>query len=74
MQAKCAGERTRKWNMVVDMTTLLNKESRKALQLLAGLKGTQLVIPRIGKTAKLSFACHNFNQIANLLKRLFSQS
>ncbi|KAA8546331.1 hypothetical protein F0562_002930 [Nyssa sinensis] len=37
----------RKWNMVVDSTCLLNKESRKALQLLQGLKGTQLIIPRI---------------------------
>ncbi|KAJ8445163.1 hypothetical protein Cgig2_029535 [Carnegiea gigantea] len=44
---KCAAERSRTWNVVVDTTTLLNKESRKALQLLAGLKGTQLIIPRI---------------------------
>ncbi|KAK9713769.1 hypothetical protein RND81_06G050300 [Saponaria officinalis] len=44
---KCAREELRQWNMVVDTTTLLNKESRKALQLLEGLKGTQLIIPRI---------------------------
>ncbi|XP_059631909.1 FHA domain-containing protein PS1 [Cornus florida] len=37
----------RKWNIIVDTTCLLNKESRKALQLLQGLKGTQLIIPRI---------------------------
>ncbi|KAL6962040.1 hypothetical protein U1Q18_036995 [Sarracenia purpurea var. burkii] len=37
----------KRWNMVVDTTCLLNKESRKALQLLQGLKGTQLIIPRI---------------------------
>ncbi|KAL9245500.1 hypothetical protein vseg_019145 [Gypsophila vaccaria] len=44
---KCAREELRQWYMVVDTTTLLNKESRKALQLLEGLKGTQLIIPRI---------------------------
>ncbi|XAR62651.1 hypothetical protein NMG60_11017492 [Bertholletia excelsa] len=37
----------RRWSMVVDATCLLEKESRKALQLLQGLKGTQLIIPRI---------------------------
>ncbi|GAB2271948.1 hypothetical protein Dimus_006776 [Dionaea muscipula] len=42
-----AGEGSRRWNMVVDITCLLNKESRNALQLLEGLKGTRLVIPRI---------------------------
>ncbi|KAI4352848.1 hypothetical protein L6164_007060 [Bauhinia variegata] len=35
------------WDMVVDTASLLNKESRKALQLLQGLKGTRLIIPRI---------------------------
>ncbi|GAB2245261.1 hypothetical protein Droror1_Dr00000754 [Drosera rotundifolia] len=40
-------ESRRRWYMVVDTTCLLNKESRKALQLLEGLRGTQLVIPRI---------------------------
>lgn len=34
--------------MVADTNTLLNKESRKALQLLQGLKGTHLIIPRMG--------------------------
>ncbi|RVX13129.1 FHA domain-containing protein PS1 [Vitis vinifera] len=42
-----AGEGKRRWNMVVDATCLLNKESRKSLQLLQGLKGTQLIIPRM---------------------------
>ncbi|XP_054803407.1 FHA domain-containing protein PS1 isoform X2 [Prosopis cineraria] len=37
----------RSWNMVVDTASLLNKESRKALMLLQGLKGTRLIIPRI---------------------------
>ncbi|CAK9185639.1 unnamed protein product [Ilex paraguariensis] len=40
-------EENKKWTMVVDSACLLNKESRKALQLLQGLKGTQLIIPRI---------------------------
>ncbi|XP_057973310.1 FHA domain-containing protein PS1 [Malania oleifera] len=41
------GEGKRIWNMVVDSTCLLSKESRKSLQLLQGLRGTQLIIPRI---------------------------
>ncbi|KAG6672467.1 hypothetical protein I3842_16G058800 [Carya illinoinensis] len=40
------GEARRSWTMVVDTTTLLNKESRKSLHLLQGLKGTHLIIPR----------------------------
>ncbi|VFQ86396.1 unnamed protein product [Cuscuta campestris] len=35
------------WCMVVDTTTLLKKESRKAMQLLEGLKCTSLLIPHI---------------------------
>ncbi|BAU01899.1 FHA domain-containing protein [Vigna angularis] len=35
------------WDMIVDTTSLVNKESRKALQLLQGLKGTRLIIPRL---------------------------
>ncbi|TXG53148.1 hypothetical protein EZV62_022317 [Acer yangbiense] len=42
------GEGRRSWTMIVDAAaTLLDKESRKSLQLLQGLKGTQLIIPRI---------------------------
>ncbi|CAJ1976814.1 unnamed protein product [Sphenostylis stenocarpa] len=41
-------EQKRSWDMVVDTPSLLNKESRKALQLLQGLKGTRLIIPRSG--------------------------
>ncbi|KAJ1424895.1 SMAD/FHA domain superfamily [Sesbania bispinosa] len=41
------GEQKRNWDMVVDTASLLNKESRKALQLLQGLKGTRLIIPRL---------------------------
>ncbi|XP_062098314.1 FHA domain-containing protein PS1 [Humulus lupulus] len=40
-------EGKRGWTIVVDTTTLLNKDSRKALQLLQGLKGTRLIIPRM---------------------------
>ncbi|XP_040997994.1 FHA domain-containing protein PS1 [Juglans microcarpa x Juglans regia] len=40
------GEARRSWTMIVDSTTLLNKESRKSLHLLQGLKGTHLIIPR----------------------------
>ncbi|KAL5558487.1 hypothetical protein UlMin_034698 [Ulmus minor] len=42
-----AREGTRSWTMVVDTATLLDKESRKLLQLLQGLKGTRLIIPRM---------------------------
>ncbi|KAL1295303.1 hypothetical protein HN51_056195 [Arachis hypogaea] len=41
------GEQKRSWDMVVDTASLLNKESRKALQLLQGLNGTRLIIPRL---------------------------
>ncbi|XP_028182419.1 uncharacterized protein LOC114369388 isoform X3 [Glycine soja] len=40
-------EQKRSWDMVVDTASLLNKESRKALQLLQGLKGTRLIIPSL---------------------------
>lgn len=36
------------WDVIVDTTSLVNKESRKAMQLLQGLKGTRLIIPRLG--------------------------
>ncbi|WCJ44115.1 forkhead-associated (FHA) domain-containing protein [Euphorbia peplus] len=42
-----AGDGRRRWIMIADTTSLLNKEMREALQLLQGLKGTQLIIPRI---------------------------
>ncbi|KAL8138274.1 hypothetical protein V2J09_004275 [Rumex salicifolius] len=40
----CVG-RVKRWRMVVDITCLLDKNSRKALQLLEGIKGTQLIVP-----------------------------
>ncbi|CAA2996264.1 Hypothetical predicted protein [Olea europaea subsp. europaea] len=40
-------EDNNRWTMVVDVACLLNKKSRKELQLLQGLKGTGLIVPRI---------------------------
>jgi len=45
---RITAERKRSWDLVVDTSSLLNKESRKALQLLQGLKGTRLIIPQSG--------------------------
>ncbi|KAF5735401.1 hypothetical protein HS088_TW15G00903 [Tripterygium wilfordii] len=42
-----AGGGKRRWTMVADTTSLLEKGARKSLQLLQGLKGTQLIIPRM---------------------------
>ncbi|KAL0716244.1 hypothetical protein Bca4012_065566 [Brassica carinata] len=39
------GKNKMKWTIVLD-TSLLDKESRKLLQLLQGLKGTHMVVPR----------------------------
>ncbi|CAL0303053.1 unnamed protein product [Lupinus luteus] len=41
------GGQKKSWDMVVDTVSLMNKESRKVLQLLQGLKGTRLIIPRL---------------------------
>ncbi|KAK4803769.1 hypothetical protein SAY86_003586 [Trapa natans] len=41
-----AVERKKGWIMVADITSFLEKGSRKFLQLLQGLRGTQLVIPQ----------------------------
>ncbi|KAL0909820.1 hypothetical protein M5K25_020718 [Dendrobium thyrsiflorum] len=38
---------TKKWYIVVDVGCFLTEESRKSLQLLEGIRGTQLIIPRI---------------------------
>lgn len=48
LQKKSIAMEKKRWNMVVDTNCFLHKESRKALQLLQGLKGTQFIIPRIG--------------------------
>ncbi|KAH6759436.1 hypothetical protein C2S51_019671 [Perilla frutescens var. frutescens] len=37
----------KRWTIVVDTACLLNKKSRRELQLLRGLRGTSLVVPRI---------------------------
>ncbi|RHN81552.1 putative peptidylprolyl isomerase [Medicago truncatula] len=44
--SRISAERKRSWDLVVDTSSLLNKESRKALQLLQGLKRTRLIIPQ----------------------------
>lgn len=41
-------EGKKRWTMVVDINSLLNKESMKSLQLLQGLQGTHLIVPRMG--------------------------
>lgn len=38
--------------MVVDTSSLLHVESLKHLKLLEGLKGTQIVIPKIGNKSR----------------------
>ncbi|XP_021895984.1 FHA domain-containing protein PS1 isoform X2 [Carica papaya] len=40
-------EAKRSWTIIVDTTSLLDKESRKSLKLLQGLRGTELVVPRM---------------------------
>ncbi|KAF8112883.1 hypothetical protein N665_0059s0021 [Sinapis alba] len=40
------GKNKMKWTIVLDTSSLLDKESRKPLHLLQGLKGTHLVVPR----------------------------
>eukprot|EP00268_Persea_americana_P055766 TRINITY_DN6508_c0_g1_i8.p1 TRINITY_DN6508_c0_g1~~TRINITY_DN6508_c0_g1_i8.p1 ORF type:complete len:711 (-),score=167.72 TRINITY_DN6508_c0_g1_i8:325-2403(-) len=42
-----AGQSKRKWYMVADTSCLLNEESRRSLKLLEGIKGIQLLIPRM---------------------------
>ncbi|TYG53851.1 hypothetical protein ES288_D09G142200v1 [Gossypium darwinii] len=42
---KSSGEPRRTWTLIADTTSLLDKESRKSLKLLQGLKGTRLIIP-----------------------------
>ena len=44
--------------MIVDTASLLERESRKALQLLQGLKGTRLIIPRMGNDFHTSSLLH----------------
>ncbi|XP_022135216.1 FHA domain-containing protein PS1 isoform X2 [Momordica charantia] len=40
-------EGKKRWTMVVDINSLLNKESMKSLKLLQGLQGTHLIVPRM---------------------------
>jgi hypothetical protein len=43
------GEGMKVWTMVADTDCLLDDESVKSIMLLKGIKGTHLIIPRIGK-------------------------
>jgi hypothetical protein len=43
------GEGMKVWTMVADTDCLLDDESMKSIMLLKGIKGTHLIIPRIGK-------------------------
>lgn len=52
LQNKFTVEGKKRWTMVVDTNSLLNKESMKSLQLLEGLQGTHLIVPRIGNEFK----------------------
>ncbi|KAL0560407.1 hypothetical protein IC582_000812 [Cucumis melo] len=47
MKNKFTMEEKKCWTMVVDTNSLLNKESMKSLQLLQGLQGTRMIVPRI---------------------------
>ncbi|CAK7323581.1 unnamed protein product [Dovyalis caffra] len=42
-----AADGKRRWTVVADTVSLLDTESRKSLELLQGLKGTHLVIPKL---------------------------
>ncbi|KAH0910873.1 hypothetical protein HID58_034194, partial [Brassica napus] len=48
------GKNKMRWTIVLDTSSLLDKDSRKTLHLLQGLKGTHLVIPRTGRNLKPS--------------------
>lgn len=58
MQSNFTGDGKRRWTMVADTASLVDKESRKSLQLLQGLKGTHLVIPKMGKLILNNFQYH----------------
>ncbi|KAF9663675.1 hypothetical protein SADUNF_Sadunf17G0076700 [Salix dunnii] len=46
-KSNLAGDGKRRWAMVGGTASLVGKESRKSLQLLQGLKGTHMVIPKM---------------------------
>ncbi|KDP30292.1 hypothetical protein JCGZ_17162 [Jatropha curcas] len=58
------GDGRGRWTMIADTTSLLDKESRKSLQLLQGLKGTHLIIPRM-----VIRALDSLNQRGRLFRR-----
>ncbi|XP_019449797.1 PREDICTED: FHA domain-containing protein PS1-like [Lupinus angustifolius] len=63
------GVQKKSWDMVVDTASLMNKESRKALQLLQGLKGTRLIIPRL-----VIGELHRMKQQFSIFKRISEAS
>lgn len=58
-----AEEDKKVWNMVVDTSCFLDEELRRSLKLLEGLKGTHLIIPRIGKS---NFLICNRHQVTTI--------
>ncbi|RRT61552.1 hypothetical protein B296_00044112 [Ensete ventricosum] len=66
------------WSIVVDANCFLDEESRRSLQLLEGLKGTHLIVPRIAKHQLLLLSCLAVIRELDCLKRreksLFSKS
>lgn len=51
------------WNVVVDADCFLDEESRRSLQLLEGLKGTHLIVPRLGMSAPF-LPCSNVTSLS----------
>ncbi|KAF9663660.1 hypothetical protein SADUNF_Sadunf17G0074500 [Salix dunnii] len=54
-KSNLAGDGKRRWTMVGDTASLVGKESRKSLQLLQGLKGTHMVIPKMDTQIAILF-------------------
>ncbi|KAF9663703.1 hypothetical protein SADUNF_Sadunf17G0079600 [Salix dunnii] len=48
-KSNLVGDGKRRWTLVADTASMVGKESRKSLQFLQSLKGTHLVIPKMGK-------------------------
>jgi hypothetical protein len=55
VQPEKSRESRKEWIMVVDIGCLLGEESIKDIRVLQGLRGTRLIIPRIGMLIINSF-------------------
>jgi hypothetical protein len=55
VQPEKSREPRKEWIMVVDIGCLLGEESIKDIRVLQGLRGTRLIIPRIGMLIINSF-------------------